>query len=268
MKGLKYCAAGFVILAGSISVSLAQTTTQPAAPATQTPAVQAPAPSTPAAPPAATPPAPKTTDQIQPTDDGTAPATAPATTPAAPAAGAEQPAQPDAPQAGQPDAAPDDGADSQDDLSIGEIPDIKIVDLTLDKAKAAVDTYSLLKDKYKDAKLEDYETLQEFVDKDPMGKAFDADVKAAGFSDVETWNQTITTVSTTYSNMINDQTADTQAQIADVEKDTELAKDMKDKLLASLRALIPTDNNRKVVQSLMDDANYKDKIKLLESEEE
>lgn len=223
----------------------------------------------------------KTTDQIAPSNEVVPPATPPvapaqpadgsSATPAAPATpeqATEPPADPEADGAAA-EPGSEEGADAApEELSIGEIPDIKVVDLTADTAKKSVDTYGLLKDKYKDARLEDYETLQEFVDKDPLGKAFETDVKAAGFADVELWNQTITTVSTTYSNMANDQTADTQAQIAEVEKDTELAKDMKDKLLASLRALIPTENNRKVVQSLLDDPAYSDKIKQLESEDE
>jgi hypothetical protein len=155
-----------------------------------------------------------------------------------------------------------------DEVNVGEIPDVKMVELTLDSAKRAVDGYVLLKEKYKDAALEDYDTLQDFVDKDAQGKAFEADVKAAGFATVDEWNQTVTTVSTAYSNITDDQTADIKSQIADAEKDTEMAKDMKDRLIASLNALIPTENNRKIVQQMIDDTTYAEKLKLLETEEE
>lgn len=158
--------------------------------------------------------------------------------------------------------------DDTGEASLGEIPEIKAVELTDQIAKNALNTYMLLKDKYKEAKLEDYETLQEFVEKDPQGRAFEADVKAAGFSDVEAWNQAITTVSTTYANLLSDQTEDLRKQIAEIEQDTELAQDMKDRLLNSLKALIPSENNKKVVSTLQADTAYNEKLKQLETEEE
>ena len=155
-----------------------------------------------------------------------------------------------------------------DEISVGEVPEVKMVELTIDMARRAVDAYVLLKDKYKDAKLENFDTLQEFVDKDPMGKAFEADVKAAGFANVDDWNQAVTTVGAAYSNIIDDQSTDIKSQIDEVQKDPEMAQDMKDRIVASLNALIPTENNRKVVQQMIDDPNYAEKLKLLETEEE
>ena len=156
----------------------------------------------------------------------------------------------------------------QDEVSVGEIPVVKMVDLTLDTAQRAVDAYVLLKDKYKDAALENFDSLQDFVDRDPQGKVFEADVKSAGFSNVDEWNQTVTTVSAAYSNIIDDQSTDINLQIDDVQKDTEMAQDMKDRIIASLRALIPTENNRKIVQQLIDNPAYTEKLKQLETEEE
>jgi hypothetical protein len=155
-----------------------------------------------------------------------------------------------------------------DELSVGEVPEVKMVDLTPDMARRAVDAYVLLKDKYKDAQLENFDTLQEFVDKDPMGKAFEADVKAAGFDNVDDWNQAVTTVGAAYSNIIDDQSDDIKSQIDEVQKDPDMAQDMKDRIVASLNALIPTENNRKIVQQMIDDVNYAEKLKSLETEEE
>jgi hypothetical protein len=155
-----------------------------------------------------------------------------------------------------------------DDVNVGEVPDVKMVDLTLDSAQRALDAYVVLKEKYKDAALENYDTLQDFVDKDIQGKAFDADVRAAGFSNVTEWNMTVTTVGAAYTNINDDQSADIRSQIEEVQKDAELAQDMKDKLIASLNALIPTENNRKIVQQMIDDPAYAEKLKLLETEEE
>jgi hypothetical protein len=155
-----------------------------------------------------------------------------------------------------------------DDISLGEIPVVQMVELTADSAQRSIDAYILLKDKYKDAKLEDFESLQDFVDRDAQGKAFEVDVKAAGFDNVTQWNDTITTVSSAYANIIDDQSADIKLQIEEVQKDVELAQDMKDRIVASLNALIPSENNRKIVQELIDNPAYTEKLKALETEEE
>ena len=177
-------------------------------------------------------------------------------------------ATPDADQSQTDEEAGTDTNTDEEDASLGEIPEIKAVELTPDTTKSAIDTYMLLKDKYKEAKLEDYETLQEFVEKDAQGRAFEADVKAAGFADVEAWNQAITTVSTTYANLLNDQSEEIRKQIAEIEQDTDLAQDMKDRLLNSLKALIPSENNKKIVTALLADLAYSEKLKQLETEDE
>jgi hypothetical protein len=230
-----------------------------------------------ALPQAATPPASdaskpaKIPDQLPKSDETLPPA--PSATPPAVSPPADASPQPPAaaPEAATPPAEEDGTGEppaADEDTSLGEIPDIKAVELTDATAKSAIDTYMLLKEKYKEARLEDYETLQEFVEKDAQGRAFESDVKAAGFSDVEAWNQAITTVSTTYANQLNDQTEDLRKQIAEIEKDTELAQDMKDRLMNSLKALIPSENNKKIIAALQSDAAYSEKLKQLETEEE
>ena len=156
----------------------------------------------------------------------------------------------------------------EDEVSIGEIPVVQMVELTPETAQKAVDAYVIVKDKYKDAALENFDSLQDFVDRDPLGKAFEADIKAAGFANVTDWNLAITTVGAAYSNIIDDQSTDIKQQIEEVEKDTELAQDMKDRIITSLNALIPSENNHKVVQQLIDNPVYAEKLKLLETEEE
>ncbi len=229
----------------------------------------------PASPPAAT--------QTQvPPSPATPPAVAqPETPPAQPQA--EAPAEPSPlPPAAQPDEAgpdltepdpnqpvttPDDG-ETPDDLSIGEIPVIETIELTLDMAKRALDSYALVSDKYKDADLESYENLQDFVDQNPDGKTFEADVKAAGFANVNEWNQAITAVSFAYVGVVDDQSADIQQQIKELQADTELAQDMKDRMIKSLQAMIPSENNRKIIEQLMADPAYADKLKQLDVGEE
>jgi hypothetical protein len=154
------------------------------------------------------------------------------------------------------------------EVSIGEIPVVQMVELALDTAQKAVDVYVVVKDKYKDAALENFDSLQDFVDRDPLGKAFEADIKLAGFANVTEWNLIITTVSAAYSNIIDDQSTDIKLQIEEVQKDAELAQDMKDRIIASLNALIPSENNRAIVQKMIDNPAYVEKLKLLETEEE
>lgn len=159
------------------------------------------------------------------------------------------------------------GEDGGEDMSLGEVPDIKTMELTTDIAKRALDTYVMVKDKYQDADLESYDNLQDFVDKNEQGKAFETDVKAAGFATVDDWNTAITSLSFAYTGVLDDPTGDIKLQIEDIQNDTSIAQDMKDKMIASLNAMIPSENNRKVVQELMADASYADKLKILDASE-
>jgi hypothetical protein len=43
---------------------------------------------------------------------------------------------------------------------------------------------------------------------------------------------------------------------------------MKDRMIASLKAMIPSDNNKKVIEDLLDDPVYGDKLKQLDLVEE
>ncbi|HTN97148.1 MAG TPA: hypothetical protein VL101_09225, partial [Nordella sp.] len=198
--------------------------------------------------------------------------------PQAPAAGAEQaPVAPPAAGSGEdltepPPADPGDATDSEDsspdDLSFGEIPDVTVIELTEDIARRSIDALALVRDKYKDANLENYESLQDFVDQTDEGKRLEADLKAAGFASIDEWNVAVTSVSFAYSAITDNLTDDLTAQIAEIEKDTALAQDMKDRMIKGLKAMIPSDNNKKVVQALIDDPAYSEKLKLLAEEGE
>ena len=151
---------------------------------------------------------------------------------------------------------------------MGDIPDVTVVELKPDTSRKALDAYVLVREKYKDENLEDYESLQDFVDKSPKGKDFEADIKAAGFTSMDEWNDIITNLGFAYANMQQDQTADFNQQIDEIKKDETLAQDMKDRMIKAIAAMIPSDNNKKVVEELSKDAAYADKLKLLETENE
>jgi hypothetical protein len=172
--------------------------------------------------------------------------------------------EPPPPNAGQDDTE----ETSPDDLSFGEIPDVTVIELTQDIAHRAVDTLALVKDKYKDSNLENYENWQDFVDQTDDGKRFEADVKAAGFATVDEWNVAITNVGFAYSAIIDNSTDELQAQIADIEKDATIAQDLKDRMIKGLKAMIPSENNKRIVQAMIDDPAYTEKLKLLAEEGE
>jgi hypothetical protein len=184
------------------------------------------------------------------------------------------PETPDAEPA--PGASNDDGTTSDegvepdiaDELSLGEIPTIETIELTPDIAKRALDSYLAVREKYANTDLDQFEDLQDFVDRTEDGKKLEADVKAAGFANVSDWNLAISTLTLTYGSVIDDQTAELEQQIAEVEGDSELAQDMKDKMVKALKALIPSANNRKAVEDLMNDPVYGPRLKQLDTEEE
>jgi len=187
----------------------------------------------------------------------------PSAEPEAPAPSGEETTTPDG---AEPEAAPTDES-GEDDLNLGEIPDLKSIELTADIAKRALDTYLLVREKYKDADLESYDDLQEFVDKNERGQEFETDIKAAGFASVNDWNVAITTLGFTYSGLLDDPTADIKQQIDEIQNDDTIAQDLKDRMIASLNAMIPSENNKKVVADLMADPAYKEKLAELDSAE-
>jgi hypothetical protein len=154
-----------------------------------------------------------------------------------------------------------------DDFSMGDIPVVETVELTMDQAKRALDAYALVSEKYKDADLENYENLQDFVDQAPQGKEFEADIKAAGFATVNEWNTAITTLSFALANLSDDQTADIRQQIDELKADTEMAQDMRDRMIAALNAMIPSENNKKIIAELKTEPIYSEKLRQLETEE-
>ena len=207
-------------------------------------------------------------------------AASPLDIPAAPAPSATPPAAPPASTPGEPGAVPElhgsppaseeeDAGDTPDEeLSLGDIPIIETIELTPDIAKRALDSYIDAREKYVNSELDQYENLQDFVDKTEDGKAFEADIKAAGFANVNDWNLAITTLGLAYGGIVDDQTPDLLLQIQEVEQDTEMAQDIKDRMVKALKALIPSDNNRKVIEELLADPVYSGKLKLLDTEEE
>jgi hypothetical protein len=139
--------------------------------------------------------------------------------------------------------------------------------LTVDAAKRAIDAFAEVRDKYNDVGMENYNSLEEFVAETEAGKRLEAEIMSFGFSDISDWNETIMAVSFAYSAFVYDYAADLRQQISAVRDDPTIDDEMRAQLIAGLNALMPSRNNRVVMQELFGDQAYRDKLRLLEAEE-
>jgi hypothetical protein len=145
--------------------------------------------------------------------------------------------------------------------------ELDIRELTVDAAKRAIDAFAEVRDKYNDAGMEKYESLEDFVAETEAGKRLEAEIMAFGFSGISDWNETIMLVGIAYSAFVYDYAADLRQQIRAIRDDRTIDDDMRAQLIAGLNALMPSRNNRIVMQELFNDQSYRDKLRLLEEEE-
>ena len=150
----------------------------------------------------------------------------------------------------------------------GEVPPVETIELTEDIARRALDAFTAVKDKYKGTALESYESLEQFVRDTDIGKQFDADIKKFGFESVTAWNTAVTTVSFAYSAVAENQEQEIKKQIDDLKQDKEIQEPMKAKIIDSLNAMLPSENNKAVIKKLMQDQGYVAKLKALTEEAE
>jgi hypothetical protein len=148
---------------------------------------------------------------------------------------------------------------------INEIPALEKIRLTEDVAKRALDAFAEIGSKYDDKGLNDYPTLKEFVEKTEAGKQLEAEVKKHGFGDIVEWNTAIMNVSFAFGALLEDQEEDIRAQIASVRGDKSLSEDKKQRIIASLNALIPSKENIEVVRKLQKQTDYMKKLNLLDA---
>jgi hypothetical protein len=145
--------------------------------------------------------------------------------------------------------------------------ELDVEDLTVDAAKRAIDAFAEVRDKYNDAGMENYESLEEFVAETEAGQRLEAEIRSFGFSDIGEWNETIMAVGIAYSAFVYDYAADLRQQIREIRDDPTIDDDMRAQLIAGLNALLPSTTNRIVMQELFNDQSYRDKLRLLEEEE-
>jgi len=147
------------------------------------------------------------------------------------------------------------------------VEDIVAERLNVDAAKRAIDAFVAVRDRFTDEGMEDYVSLEAFVAETEAGKWLEADIKSHGFADISDWNFTMTAVGSAYSAITYDLATDLRQQIAAVREDPSLDQEMRARLIAGLTALMPSRHNRAVVQTLLDDPIYRDRLRLIEEEE-
>jgi hypothetical protein len=157
-----------------------------------------------------------------------------------------------------------DASKSLEDIINEDIPNMKAVELSEDAARRALDAFEEVFGKFPDEEIAKYPTLQEFADKSPQGRKFAAIIHKHGFKSVAEWNDIISNIGFALTSIEEGDDGEIISQIHETEKRTDLPKERKEKLLRYLRALIPSVNNRKVVQKLLKDPVYKKKLDLLE----
>ena len=153
-----------------------------------------------------------------------------------------------------------------DDLLL-DMKDARAIELTSPKARKALDAFAAIRGKYDDKGLADYPTLQEFADKTEAGKRMQAEIRKFGFANVAEWNLVIMNLGFAYTSVLEGSDAEIRNQIRDAQADPKLPPEKKRKIIKALRILIPSPNNRKIAEELMNDPVYSQKLKLLDAEE-
>ena len=124
-----------------------------------------------------------------------------------------------------------------------------------------------MRDKYNDQGIDAYETLEEFVRETDSGKLLEKDIKSFGFKDVTDWNTSISSVGFAYGAVTDNEEAEIRQQISEIQIDAQINDEAKRKMIASLEAMIASDNNKSIVRQLMQDEYYSERLKLLEETE-
>lgn len=159
----------------------------------------------------------------------------------------------------------DEYANPSEPYDINDIPALIRLDLTIDIAKRAIDAFADVGSRYDDKGLYDYPTLEAYVAKTEPGKQLETDIKKYGFKDVVEWNTAIMNVSFAFGSLLHDQEADIRDQIKSVRADKTLSAEKKQRIVASLTALISTKENIEIIRELKKLPTYEKKLNLLEA---
>ncbi len=165
-----------------------------------------------------------------------------------------------------PDNTPEPGLKPADETAPQTAPAIEpveTVELTPDLAKRALDGFIKLKQNYQDTDIAEYESLETFVANAEQGPALEKDIKDLGFKSVGEWNIAITSVSFAYAAIAGIQEDEIRQELENIKNDTNLDTKTKVSLIEGLKSMLPSDNNKKVVEELNRDKDWAAKLKQL-----
>lgn len=144
----------------------------------------------------------------------------------------------------------------------GGMPRIEQVQLTDETAKAAIDSYLEIKEKYGDEALP--KTKAGAAAKGAELKAGVAEIiEKAGFATIPDWNKTVTSVGLAYGVVKEGGAGKVDESIAKIDANSQLPEQVRAQLKAMLLSTKPSDNNVEVIQTLMKDPDYGPKLKQL-----
>jgi hypothetical protein len=169
---------------------------------------------------------------------------------------AQDAAAPAAPPAGVAAEAADQGVES-----------FRLAELDPQSARKAFDAFLAVQQSFADAAFEEYDSLEDFVARSPQGKDFEDVLRAHGFENIGTWLPVINAVEFTLGSLGDNQEPDIRQQIEEVKADTSLGEEERQRIVQSLEAIIPSANNRRIIEEMMKDPAYAEKLKGFITEE-
>ena len=141
------------------------------------------------------------------------------------------------------------------------------LELSPEQARGAFDAYIEMHEKFSDSAFEDYESLSDFVQRAPEGPKLDAIIRGYGFASVEDWLPVINALEFTIGAYSEEQMQNVADQIKELDTDESLGADEKARVIDMLKASLPSENNIKVLQDMLADPLYGEKLKAFISEE-
>lgn len=133
------------------------------------------------------------------------------------------------------------------------------VELTESSARGAIDAYMAIRDKYGDempalkkgrTSLDALDTLQ----------GVESIVGGHGFTDTSDWNNTLVSVAMAYGFNKEGRSEEVEKSIAKIKRNAELPDTLKQKMIAMIEGVRPSENNLAVVKALMADQTYAEKL--------
>lgn len=157
----------------------------------------------------------------------------------------------------------DDSGDEPAPIPFTDMPVERSVELTLGGARRALDAYAAVRERYIADDLDHYPTLEAFAASSPAGRRFAGDIKSFGFSGVGEWNRIIVSIGYALDAVVDNSERDIDAQIARAERNNNLSPGKRARMIANLKAQLPSESNKIIVRQLILDPLYRDKLALL-----